>query len=467
MRKLFKATNNLKVVSFLLATLIKNAYIVTVDKNDTILPNGSLIINDELIEWIGPSSELPWPEERFEEVIDGGGNLLIPGLINAHTHNVYYLMRGLGMDRDLKDWLMEATWPCLKEINPEEAYLGSLLGCMENLRSGTTFIIDNYYMAASKKSNIDAVLKGVAETGIKAIMARGYHDYPFNIPEEFLEQEDEVVEEYKRMLDVWHGAEQGKIQVWVSPVNLLYSSLSSLQKVWDLAQSYGVGIHTHVAEASFEVEEIQKRYGKTFIEVFHELGMVNEKFHSVHSVMLSPKEIDILADTGAHAIFNPASNMLLASGIAPIEEMLTKKVNVALGTDSPNNNQDMLESMKLATLLPRVKNNNPTAVSSYQALKMATINGAKALGLDKEIGSLETGKKADLVIVDLNKLHNVPHHDVVATLVYSSNQSDVKDVFINGKRVIAEGKFTYLNEKEVIENVVKACNNLYVRCGIR
>ena len=149
---------------------------------------------------------------------------------------------------------MEATWPCLKEINPEEAYLGSLLGCMENLRSGTTFIIDNYYMAASKKSNIDAVLKGVAETGIKAIMARGYHDYPFNIPEEFLEQEDEVVEEYKRMLDVWHGAEQGKIKFGSARESAVFQLILP-SKVWDLAQSYGVGIHTHVAEASLKLKK--------------------------------------------------------------------------------------------------------------------------------------------------------------------------------------------------------------------
>ena len=446
--------------------MIRNAYIVTVDSADTVYPGGSLIIDGNIIKWLGNSEEMPLSIDSFSEVIDAQGNLLIPGIINAHTHNVYFMMRGLGMDRDLKDWLKDAIWPCLKEINAEDAYFGSLLGCMENLRCGTTFLIDNYYMAANKKENIDAVLKGIATAGIKAVMARGYHDLPFNVPKEFLENEDEVVKEYTRMLDRWHGANQGKIRIWVSPVNMLYSSLSSIKKVWELATAYGVGIHTHVAEARFEVDEITKRYGKTYIEVFDELDMVTEKFHSVHSVALSSREIDILSDRGATAIFNPASNMLLASGIAPIEEMLAKNVNVALGTDSPNNNQDMIESMKYAALLPRVKSYNPVAVTSYQALKMATINGAKALGLDKEIGSLEPGKKADLVIVDLNKLHNVPHHDPVATLTYSSNQSDVKTVFIEGKKVLDDGKFTYLNEKDVIENVLKACSDLYKRCKI-
>ena len=449
-----------------MSTLIRNAYIVTVDSTDTVYPDGSLIIDGNKIKWLGKSEEMPASLDSFSEVIEAQGNLLIPGIINAHTHNVYFMMRGLGMDRDLKDWLKDAIWPCLREINTEEAYWGSLLGCMENLRSGTTFLIDNYYMASNKKENIDAVLKGVETAGIKAVMARGYHDLTFNVPKEFLENEDEVVKEYTRMFDKWHGANQGKIRVWVSPVNMLYSSLSSIKKVWELAKFYGVGIHTHVAEARFEVEEIAKRYGKTYIEVFDELGMVNEKFHSVHSVMLCSKEIDILKDRGATAIFNPASNMLLASGIAPIEEMLAKNVNVALGTDSPNNNQDMIESMKYAALLPRVKNHNPVAVTSYQALKMATINGAKALGLDKEIGSLEPGKKADMTIVDLNKLHNVPHHDPVATLTYSSNQSDVKTVFIEGTKVLDNGKFIYLNEKDVIDNVLKACSDLYRRCNI-
>lgn len=321
-------------------------------------------------------------------------------------------------------------------------------------------------MAANRKSNIDAVLRGVADSGVRAVMARGYHDLPFNVPRAFLETEDEVVREYARLLEQWHGANGGRIRVWVSPVNLLYSSLSSIKAVGALAAAHGVGMHTHVAEARFEVEEIRKRCGKTYLEVFDDLGLVTDKFHAVHSVMLSTKEIGILKDRGAAAIFNPASNMLLASGIAPIEEMLARGVNVALGTDAPNDNQDMIESMKYAALLPRVKTYNPVAVTSYQALKMATINGAKAFGLESEIGSLEPGKRADLALIDLNTLHNVPHHDPVATLVYSSNQSDVKTVFLDGEKLLDNGRFTRLNEQDVAANVRKATSALYHRCGI-
>jgi 5-methylthioadenosine/S-adenosylhomocysteine deaminase len=443
--------------------LIKNGYVVTVDPKDAVFADGCVIIHNDKIEWVGPREELPWPESSFDEIVDAGGNLVIPGLINSHTHNVYYLMRGLGMDRDLKDWLSEAIWPCLKAINPEEAYIGSMLGCMENICSGTTYIIDNYYMAADKKENIDSVLGAIKDSGIKAVMARGYHDVPFNIPHEFLEKEGEVIAEYKRLLDKWHGADNGRIQIWVSPVNLLYCSPSSVQKVWELAKSYGVGLHTHVAEAKFEVEEIQRRHGKTYIEVFAELGAMGEKFHSVHSVFLSRKEMEILARHGATVMFNPASNMLLASGVAPIEEMLEAGVRVALGTDAPNNNQDMLESMKYAALLPRVSRNNPTAVTSYQALKMATIEGARAIGLDAEIGSLDPGKKADLVIVNMKKLHNTPCYDPVATLVYSSNQSDISTVFINGVKVLEEGKFVKLNEADVIAAAQETGWALYAR----
>ena len=432
---------------------IENVTIATVNEADEVIGGGAVVLEGERILWVGADRDCPHPRGQMGEVVDGGGNLLIPGIINAHTHTVYFLARGLGMDRDLKDWLNEATWPYLAALEPEDAYWGATLGYMENLRSGVTCVIDNYYMPAQRPQNADAVLKAMRDTGIRGLLARGYHDTPFNVPSLFLEDGDTAAREYARLLETWQGANGGRIGLCISPVNLLYCSPESIRKVYEVGRAYGAGIHTHVAEARFEVEEIEKRYGKTFLEVFAGLGTLDERFHSVHSVWLSEREMELLAAAGGTVMFNPASNMLLASGIAPVETMRARGVRVALGTDAPNNNQDMLESMKLAALLPRMQNLNPLAVSSAQALRMATIEGARAMGKQDELGSIEAGKQADLVLVNMHSLHNVPVHDAVANLVYSANQSDVTDVWLAGQRVLQNSAFTRLDENGAIAAV--------------
>lgn len=432
---------------------ISHVCIATVNAQNDVIADGALVMEDGKILWVGERTACPWPDERMEALVDGGGNLLMPGIVNAHTHTVYFLARGLGMDRDLKDWLEEATWPYLAVIEPEDAYRGAYLGYLENMRSGVTCLVDNFYMPAARKENADAVLRAMRDTGIRGVLARGYHDTPFNVPPVFLEEGEEVAQEYARLLEAWQGGNGGRIRLWMSPVNLLYCSPQSVKRVYEVGKAYGVGIHTHVAEARFEVEEIQKRYGKTFLEMFAELGVLDNNFHSVHSVWLSEREMELLAEAGGSVMFNPASNMLLASGIAPVETMREKGVRVALGTDAPNNNQDMLESMKLAALLPRMERHNPLAVSSGHALRMATIEGARALGMEGEIGSLEAGKQADLVLVNMHSLHNVPIHDPVANLVYAANQSDVSDVWLAGERVLENGAFTRLDEAGAIEQV--------------
>jgi len=434
--------------------MIRNVTVATVDAHDTVIPRGAVVIEGEKILWVGREENCPYHPSQMEEVTDGLGDLLIPGIVNAHTHTVYFLTRGLGMDRDLKDWLTAATWPYLAALGPKDAYLGGMLGYAECLKSGVTSVIDNYYAsAAAAPDNADALLTAMQDSGIRGVLARGYHDTPFNIPALFAEDGETAAREYDRLLNSWQGANRGRIDLWVSPVNLLYCSPASIRRVYEVARAYGTGIHTHVAEARFEVEVIRERYGKTFLEVMDEIGVLDRRFHSVHSVWLSEKEMELLAAAGGTVMFNPASNMLLASGIAPVETMLQKGVRVALGTDAPNNNQDMLESMKLAAILPRMQNHNPTAVSSAGALRMATIEGARAMCKDKLIGSIEAGKQADLVRVNMRSVHNTPVHDPVANLVYSANQSDVLDVWLAGERMVENGRLTHLDEEEIIREV--------------
>ncbi len=440
--------------------VIAHAYVATVDDHNTVYPDGTVVMENGLIQWVGPSKEYERNTNEHDQQYDMRGKLVIPGLVNAHTHNVYYLMRGLGMDLELKSWLKKAIWPGLLRIGKHEAYLGSLLGNLENLRSGVTCVADNYYMPKYKKENIDGVLQAARDVGLRFLMARGFHDFAFNIPEEFVESEDEIRQEYLRLIDVWHDPEH-LFQMAISPVNILYNRLETVANIGAIALEHGLPIHTHVAEARFEVEEIRRRHGKTYMELFDQMGLVNTKFHAVHSVFLEEVDMKILAQNGGTAIFNPASNLLLASGVAPIEEMKKHGVHIALGTDAPNNNQDLLESMKLACILPRITHYNPLAMTSKEVLRMATIQGARAMGIADCVGSLEVGKRADITVVNMETLHNSPVHDPVANLVYSANQSDVVAVFIDGEPKVMDGSIVGWDVSDVIRDVGDAVRSLF------
>ena len=216
-----------------------------------------------------------------------------------------------------------------------------------------------------------------------------------------------------------------------------------------------------MAEAGFEVREIHRRYRKHYIEVLDRLGVVDERFHAVHSVMITRPEMAILAERGATVIFNPASNLLLASGVAPIEEMKEAGVRIALGTDAPNNTQDMMQSMKLAAILPRIIRHNPLAVTSREALRMATMAGAEALGLDDRIGSLEPGKYADITMVSMGALHNTPVYDPVANLVYSAHSGDVRTVMVSGEVLVEGGRLVHHSESEVAARTGELCSRMF------
>jgi 5-methylthioadenosine/S-adenosylhomocysteine deaminase len=218
----------------------------------------------------------------------------------------------------------------------------------------------------------------------------------------------------------------------------------------------GTNMHTHVAESKKELEALTGRFGKGYIEAFHDMGALSDRFQSVHSVWISPHEIDLLARTGSHVVYNPTANMLLASGIAPIVKLQAAGVNVALGTDNPNNNNDMLELMKFAGLLQKVGTLEPLAVPATTVLEMATINGAKALHLDQLIGSLEVGKQADIVTVETRNPHNSPLHDPVATLVYSSNGGDVRNVLLAGRQLLKDGNVLHIDEQNLTRHA-QAC----------
>ena len=446
--------------------LIKNGTIITMDLKNTVIKDGAIAIDRNKIIDVGKSEKIS-KDYKWERIIDAEAGIVIPGLINAHTHIYNIMMRGLGTDKVLLEWLETSNWPGLEATNEEDSYLGGLVGAMESVKNGTTCMVDNFYTTPDKQRKcMDKVAEAIEKIGLRAILVGGYHDKEFNIPRKFVYSSPEkVVSDYTYLLEKWHDKAGGRIKVWTSPVNLLFCTEESILKIHRLAKKWDIGIHTHVAESRQEVKLVEESYGRPYIEVFNDIGVLGPKFHAAHSVWLSDKEIELMRKTRSKVIHNPTSNMFLASGVAPITKMLEAGVTVGLGCDGGNctNALDMFENIKLATLLQKVHSLNPLALSADQAFRMATIEGAKVLCMEDQIGSLEKGKKADIAIVDTRAPNMTPIHDPLASLVYSARGSNVDSVIIDGEVVMENRMLKNVEEKETLEKAQIAALNLAER----
>ena len=448
--------------------MIRNGTVITVDEKNRVIRNGAVFIENGRIVDIGKTEDVSKRNMGVEKVIDANNNLIIPGLINAHTHMTWYLTRGLGMDNHTRDWLRACIWPFLSALSPSEVYAGAVLGAIENLKTGTTFVIDNNMFTKNKKGLIDQVAQAAEDSGIRSIVLRGYHDYEFMIPNDFVEPLNEVVADYDRVIRKWHNKADGRIKTWLHPVNLLYSSGESLLKMKEIAEKHDIGIHTHVAEDIEGMKFIKERFdGKGYIDAFYDLGVLGPKFQMAHTIFVDDNEIERIAKTQARVMYTPTADMLLAAGAPPIEKMRKKGIVVALGTDSPNNSQDMVQCMKFAALLQKSDTKNSTIMPAHEALRLATIEGAKAIGMENELGSLEVGKRADVVVIDIHKPHNIPMLDPVSTLVYSSSGGDVDTVIVDGKIVVENAKLTMVDQEKILKDAQHASEQVIERAGIK
>lgn len=407
---------------------IKNAYIVTVDSNNTIYDNGEIAISGGRIIAIGNSGDLDHIEGH--EVIDAQGGLVMPGLINAHTHAGMSIYRGMADDLPLQEWLHEHIFPAEANFcTADSVEIGTKLSILEMIRFGTTCFSDMYYYEEN-------VAKVCNQIGIRAVLGQAILDFP--APDHATS--DDAIIHIEKLINTINVS--GLAIVIPGPHSIYTCSTETLQKARALANKYDIPMHIHLAETVMEYEECLEKYQKTPIQYCDEWGLFEGKTIAAHCVYVSEEDREILKKKNVGVVNNPGSNMKLSSGVAPVPLLRDAGVLVGLGTDSvvSNNTLDMFEEMKIAALIHKVNNNNPTAIDAKTAIRMATIENAKILGLDKEIGSLEVGKKADLIIIDINQPHLMPLYNVFSQIVYAVKGSDVDTVIIDGNIVMLNRK---------------------------
>ncbi|MBN2489022.1 MAG: amidohydrolase family protein [Methanosarcinaceae archaeon] len=424
--------------------IIKNGYVLTMDPAGDI-KRGVVVIEDGVITQVADSTH-----ETADTIIDAKGSVVMPGLINTHTHAGMTLFRGYADDLPLAEWLEEHIWPAEAVLTDKDLYKGTLLACLEMIKSGTTAFADMYI-------HMDEVARAVEKSGMRAALSYGMIDLGDEA------RGDRELKEGRRFVHEWNGGADGRITAMYGPHAPNTCSREFLIKVKEQAMQDDAKIHIHVLETEAELNQMKEKFGMCSVNMLDEIGFLDPDVLAAHCIWLSDGDIDILSKRGVNVSHNPVSNMKLASGIAPVPKMLDRGVNVSLGTDgcASNNNLDMFEEMKTLALLHKVNTFDPTVLPARQVLEMATRNGARALGLGT--GVLKAGYRADVIIVDMNKPHLTPRYDATSHLVYSARGCDVRTTIVNGKILMHNYETISLDEQKVMDAARDAAKDLVLR----
>jgi 5-methylthioadenosine/S-adenosylhomocysteine deaminase len=372
-------------------------------------------------------------------------------------------MRGYGDDLGLLDWLRERIWPMEAAHTPESIYASARLGIAELMLGGTTAALTMETVRHTRQ-----VLRAVQESGFRAVVGKCMMDQGRGVPAELVERTDESLEESLALFEEWHGRDHGRIRCCLAPRFALSCSPKLLKEVARLSSEHGLIIHTHASESREEVQAVRQQTGRDNIEYLDAMGLLGPRTVLAHCVWATDGEIELICSRGASVAHCPSSNLKLGSGIARVAEMMERGVRVSLGADGApcNNRLDMFTEMRAAGLLQKIRL-GPGAMPANRLLRMATIEGARALGLDGEIGSIEEGKLADLVILRLDRPHLVPRPDLISTIVYSAEASDVETVMIEGNVVVRGGRLLAMDQQEVLEAAARESRLLAARAGIK
>ena len=416
-----------------------------------IIEDGAIVIKGGEIAFVGKRESAVGI--YADKKIDAKGKVALPGLINCHTHVAMTLFRGLAEDKPLDVWLRETIWPLEAKLTLDDIYFGALLGCLEMLKSGTTCFADMYF-------HEDMVAKAVSESGLRAVLAEGIIEAGDRA------RGEKMLNASVRFAKSFNGYADGRVKTMLGPHAAYSCSPELLVKVREKALELGVGVHIHLAESEELFKDYKERYGcGSEAEFLDKLEFFSGHVLAAHCINLSKSDMHILANRGVNAVYVPVANMKLGLGAARVKELLGLGVNMALGTDGPasNNTLDMFETMKFGALLQKFVYRKPEVLSTREVLEMATINGAKALGLEKSVGSLEVGKKADIILIDLLKPHLRPLHNVYASILYSARGGDVDTVIVDGKILMENRVVKTLDEHAVVEKAERRAFELLSR----
>jgi 5-methylthioadenosine/S-adenosylhomocysteine deaminase len=420
-------------------TLIHARWVVPVEPDNTVLEHHSLAIHDGRITAILPTTEAKSAYQgHTEHQLES--HALIPGLVNIHTHASMSLMRGMADDLPLMDWLQNHIWPAEgKWVNPDFVQDGTELAIAEMLKGGTTCFQEMYFFP-------DVVGRVANKAGMRACIGLIVIDFPTA----WAQDADEYFRKGIAVHDQFRS--NSLITTSFSPHAPYTVSDEPLQRIRTYAEELDIPVHMHVHEIADEVNRAVEETGKRPLQRLQELGLVSPRLIAVHMTQLTDDEIALLAESGSHVAHCPESNLKLASGFCPVHKLMQAGVNVALGTDgaASNNDLDMFSEMHTAAQLAKAVAGDATALPAASALRMATLNGARALGLDQEIGSLELGKAADVIAVDLGQLQTQPVYNPISQLVYAAGREQVTDVWVAGRHLLKRGQLTSLNEDEIL-----------------
>jgi len=418
--------------------LITGAWVLTQNPDREVFSPGAVALKGDEIAAVGPAAALQ-QNYAAAKVLDYPQGLIIPGLINAHTHAAMSLFRGLADDLPLKEWLTDHIFPAERRLNGDFVYWGTKLAVAEMLLSGTTTFCDMYLWA-------EQVARAAAETGIRAVVGEVLYDFPspnYGPPAAGLAYSEELVRAYQ---------DHPRVGAAIQPHAVYTCSPDLLQQCGDLAARLDTRLIIHLAETRQEVADCRAKYGTTPVGHLHRLGLLTSRLLADHGVFLTAEDQELLAAAGAAVAHCPESNMKLASGIAPVAALLARGATVGLGTDgcASNNNLDLLQEMDTAAKLQKVQTLDPTALPAAAALDLATRNGARVLGLEKKVGALMPGLKGDLVVIDLDRPHLTPMYDPYSHLVYAATGADVQTVVVHGEVVVQDRRLLALDLEETM-----------------
>jgi 5-methylthioadenosine/S-adenosylhomocysteine deaminase len=443
-------------------TLLYNAGVVTMDQQLRQYNRGAVRIVGDKIAEVGPSQELLSRAGRECQKVDLRGRWILPGLINTHVHLSQQLGRGLGDDVSLLTWLHERIWPYESSMTEEDSYVSSLLCGVEQIRSGVTAF------AEPGGQYVNGMGRAVTELGIRGILARSTMDMGEGLPAKWTETTDQALEIQVANHERWHGKAEGRIRAWFGLRTIFNNSNALITRTKELADRYGVGVHMHVAEVKEEVQFSQATRGATTVTLLNALGVLDANLLAVHCVWLTDAEVRMFADRRVKVSHNPAAAMRVL-GFAKVPEMLAAGVCVTLGTDgAPSNNRmTLIDEMWLASVLHKGRTLDPTVVPAQAVLSMVTRDAARALLWEQEIGSLEPGKKADILVVNPDTATMLPLHDPIANMVTSMRTQNVESVMCDGEWIYRDGKVLTVDEGEIIREAKARAAAIAQRAGIR